>query len=126
MAVEATRRHFVIENRPGAGTNRRTVFPQWGQLFATAGNIRVSDSELHITLAPLSSPHRTLAAQALCETLDQTATMVTRVRSRLCRLLLVYGSRAMVDKIEPKNQIAPPVTPTPFAARRYWDTAAHS
>src|SRR6266513_2786180 len=33
------------------------------------------ESELHITLAPLSSPHRTHAAQALCEMLDQTATM---------------------------------------------------
>jgi hypothetical protein len=36
------------------------------ELFATARDIRVSDSELEITLAPLSSPHRTLAAQALC------------------------------------------------------------
>lgn len=45
------------------------------ELFAAAGDIRVSDSELHITLAPLSSPHRTHAAQALCEILDQTATI---------------------------------------------------
>jgi hypothetical protein len=45
------------------------------ELFATAGDIRVGDSELHITLAPLSSPHRTHAAQALCEMLDQTATI---------------------------------------------------
>jgi transposase len=45
------------------------------ELFATAGDIRVSDSELHITLAPLSSPHRTHAAKALCEMLDQTATI---------------------------------------------------
>jgi hypothetical protein len=44
------------------------------ELFATAGDIRVSDNELQITLAPLSSPHRTHAAQALCEKLDQTAT----------------------------------------------------
>jgi transposase len=44
------------------------------ELFATAGDISVSDSELQITLAPLSSPHRTHAAQALCEKLDQTAT----------------------------------------------------
>src|ERR1700756_875567 len=35
------------------------------ELFATAGDIGVSDSELNITLAPLSSPHRTLAAQEL-------------------------------------------------------------
>jgi len=45
------------------------------ELFATAGDIRVSESELQITLAPLSSPHRTHAAQALCEMLDQTATI---------------------------------------------------
>jgi transposase len=45
------------------------------ELFATAGDIRVSDSELNITLAPLSSPHRTHAAQALCEILDKTATI---------------------------------------------------
>jgi transposase len=44
------------------------------ELFATAGDIRVGESELHVTLAPLSSPHRTYAAQALCELLDQTAT----------------------------------------------------
>jgi transposase len=43
------------------------------ELFAAAGDIRVGANELHITLAPLSSPHRTHAAQALCEMLDQTA-----------------------------------------------------
>ena len=45
------------------------------EMFATAGEICVGESELHITLAPLSSPHRTYAAQALCEILDQTATI---------------------------------------------------
>jgi transposase len=45
------------------------------ELFAAVGDIRVSESELRITLAPLSSPHRTQAAQALCEMLDQTATI---------------------------------------------------
>ena len=53
------------------------------ELFATAGDIRVSDSELHITLAPLSSPHRTHAAQALCEMLDQTATIFPGSRLRI-------------------------------------------
>ena len=53
------------------------------ELFATAGDIRVSDSDLHITLAPLSSPHRTLAAQAVCETLDQTATIFPGSRLRV-------------------------------------------
>ena len=53
------------------------------ELFATAGDICVSDSELHITLAPLSSPHRTHAAQALCEMLDQTATIFPGSRLRI-------------------------------------------
>ncbi len=53
------------------------------ELFAAAGDIRVSDSELHITLAPLSSPHRTLAAQALCQTLDQIATIFPGSRLRV-------------------------------------------
>jgi hypothetical protein len=53
------------------------------ELFAAAGDIRVCDSELHITLAPLSSPHRTRAAQALCELLDQTATTFPGSRLRI-------------------------------------------
>jgi transposase len=53
------------------------------ELFATAGDIRVSDSELQIILAPLSSPHRTHAAQALCEKLDQTATTFPGSRLRM-------------------------------------------
>jgi transposase len=53
------------------------------ELFATAGDIHVGDSELHLTLAPLSSPHRTHAAQALCEMLDQTATIFPGSRLRM-------------------------------------------
>jgi transposase len=53
------------------------------ELFATAGDIKVSDSELQITLAPLSSPHRTRAAHALCELLDQTATVFPGSRLRV-------------------------------------------
>jgi hypothetical protein len=52
------------------------------ELFAATGDIRASDSELHITLAPLSSPHRILA-QALCQTLDQTATIFPGSRLRV-------------------------------------------
>jgi hypothetical protein len=58
------------------------------ELFATAGDIRVCDSELHVTLDSLSSPHRTHAAQALCEKLDQTATTFPgtglRIRFDVC------------------------------------------
>src|SRR6516165_11279185 len=53
------------------------------ELFATAGDIRVCDRELRITLAPLSSPHRTRAAQALCQVLDETATVFPGSRPRM-------------------------------------------
>jgi hypothetical protein len=53
------------------------------ELFATAGDIRVGDNQLHITLAPLSSPHRTKVAQALSEILDQTETIFPGSRLRM-------------------------------------------
>ena len=52
-------------------------------LFDAAGDIRVGDRELQISLAPLSSPHRTRAAQALCQILDQTATTFPGSRLRM-------------------------------------------
>ena len=53
------------------------------ELFAAAGDISVSDTELNITLAPLSSPHRTHATQALCELLDKTETIFPGSRLRV-------------------------------------------
>ena len=53
------------------------------EIFATGGDIRVTEQELQITLAPLNSPHRTRAAQALWELLDQTATAFPGSRLRL-------------------------------------------
>ena len=43
-------------------------------LFRAAADIEVTDAELRVTLRPLSSPHRTVAVQALCDTLTETAT----------------------------------------------------
>lgn len=61
------RSHYLRADQEG-----RTLLHE---LFTTAGDIKVGDSELQITLAPLSSPHRTRAAHALCGLLDQTATV---------------------------------------------------
>jgi hypothetical protein len=44
------------------------------ELFSAVGDIQVSGSELLVTLAALSSPHRNRAAHALCDILDQTLT----------------------------------------------------
>jgi molybdopterin synthase catalytic subunit len=57
--------------------------PLLHELFAAAGDIRISDTELLITLALVSSPHRTHAAQALSEMLDQTATIFPGSRLRM-------------------------------------------
>ena len=51
------------------------------ELFATA--IHVADGELNLIMAPLSSPHRTHAAQALCQILDGTATIFPGSRLRI-------------------------------------------
>lgn len=53
------------------------------ELFAAFGDIEVTANELRITLAPLSSPHRTLAIKAICEPLNQTATIFPGTRLRL-------------------------------------------
>jgi transposase len=53
------------------------------ELFATAGDIHVADGELNLTVAPLSSPHRTHAAQTLCEILNKTATIFPGSRLRI-------------------------------------------
>jgi transposase len=55
------------------------------ELFQAAADIDVTDTELRVTISPLSSPHRTLAVQALCETFTETATVFpgTRLTLRL-------------------------------------------
>jgi DNA-binding CsgD family transcriptional regulator len=51
-------------------------------LLATA-DLHVTDTELRVTLAPLSSPHRTRALAALCRELDAAATVFPGTRLRL-------------------------------------------
>jgi len=63
--------NLLQSHYPRAEQEGRTLLHE---IFATAGDIHVTEQELQITLAPLSSPHRTRAAQALCDLLDQTAT----------------------------------------------------
>jgi hypothetical protein len=73
--VALLRPHYARVDQEG-----RTLLQE---LFATEGDMRVADSELKITLAPLSSPHRTHAARALCEILDKTATILPGSRLRI-------------------------------------------
>jgi transposase len=82
------------------------------ELFATAGDIRVCNNELHITLAPLSSPHRTNAAQALSEMLDQTATIFPGSRLRL-RFAVRPPPRIGLAFPGPRVQHSPAAEPAP-------------
>ncbi len=54
--------------------------------LASAADIEVTETDLRITLAPLSSPHRTRAIAALCEELNRA-----RTRFPGTRLLLRYA-----------------------------------
>ncbi|MGH8142517.1 MAG: putative transposase [Steroidobacteraceae bacterium] len=67
---------------PRAEQEGRTLLHE---MFSASGDIRVTEEALQITLAPLSSPHRTRAVQALCELLDETDTAFpgTGLRLRL-------------------------------------------
>jgi hypothetical protein len=51
--------------------------------LAAAGDLVVTDTELRVVLAPLSSPHRTRALSALCADLDRTGTRFPGTRLRL-------------------------------------------
>src|SRR5260370_7166814 len=83
------------------------------ELFATAGDIRVCDSELHITLAPLSSPHRTHAAQALCGMLDQTATIFPGSRLRIRFPARPPPPPSPPSPLPPPHPPPPPTLPPP-------------
>lgn len=64
--------HFPRPHYSRAEQEGRTLLHE---LIATVGDIHIKKDELRITLAPLSSPHRTRALPVLCELLDQTATV---------------------------------------------------
>ena len=51
--------------------------------LASTADLQVADTELRVTLAPQSSPHRTRAIAALCDQLNQTKTLFPGSRWRL-------------------------------------------
>lgn len=72
--------NFLRPHYPRAEQEGRTLLHE---LFAISGDIHVTEDQLQVTLAPLSSPHRTRAAHALCELLNQTATVFPGTRLRV-------------------------------------------
>lgn len=80
------------------------------ELFHAAADVQATDRELRVTLAPLSSPHRTQALEAICQALNDTQTKFpgTRLQLRFAvhappvRGLAFPGPRA------PRNPLPPP------------------
>jgi hypothetical protein len=77
-----------------AGQEGRTLVQS---ALASAADLEVTQTELRVTLAPQSSPHRTRAIAALCEELSQANTFFPGTRLRLR-----YSIRESVEP--PKNE----------------------
>jgi DNA-binding CsgD family transcriptional regulator len=80
------------------------------ELFRAEADIDATETELRVTLHPLSSPHRTLAVQALCDTLTETATIFPR--SRLC-LRFAIRPRPQIGLAFPGPRPKPASPPAP-------------
>ena len=73
--VELLRPHYAR-----AGDEARTLLQSAMQSSAA---IEPTKDELRVTLAPLSSPHRSRAIAALCETLNETRSCFPGTRLRM-------------------------------------------
>ncbi len=81
------------------------------ELFQAAADIDVTDTELRVTIGPLSSPHRTLAVQALCETLTETATVFPGTRLTM-RFAICGRPQTGLAFPGPRPRTAPLTTPS--------------
>ncbi len=79
------------------------------ELFRGAADIDVTDAELRVTLQPLSSPHRTLAVQALCNTLTETTT--TFPGSRLSLRFAIHPRPQIGLAFPGPRSVPPPAGP---------------
>lgn len=73
--VELIRPHYTRTEHEG-----RTLIQA---ALQNTAEIQPADDELRITLAPLSSPHRSRAVAALCETLNKTNTLFPGTHQRM-------------------------------------------
>jgi hypothetical protein len=84
------------------------------ELSRAEADIDVTETELRITLHPLSSPHRTLAVQAMCDTLTETATAFPGSRLTL-RFAIPPRPQIGMAFPGPRTKPASPPAPTPPA-----------
>jgi DNA-binding CsgD family transcriptional regulator len=82
------------------------------ELFRAQADLDVTDTELRVTIGPLSSPHRTLAVQALCKTLTETETLFPG--SRLTMRFASHAPRHLGMAFpghRPRSALAPAPSP---------------
>ena len=96
--------HYARSNDEG-----RTLLHE---LFRAAADVDVTDTELRVTICPLSSPHRTLAVQALCDTLTETATFFPGTRLTM-RFAIHPRPQVGMAFPGPRPRPAPAVTAQP-------------
>ncbi len=78
--AESALLRIVASHYPRVNEEGRTLIQS---ALASAADIEVKDRELRVTLAPMSSAHRTRAIAALCEELNRTETIFPGSRLRL-------------------------------------------
>ena len=86
------------------------------ELFHTAADLQVDDGHLTVTLAPLSSPHRTQAVAQICQLLNNTHTTFPgsplhlrfAVHAPPVRGLAFPGPRPPREPVSPPQPIAQP------------------
>ena len=73
--LAALRPHYARVDEEG-----RTLLHE---VLRASADIRATNDELHVTLCPLSSPHRTSAVRALCSALNETETLFPGTKLRI-------------------------------------------
>jgi len=111
--LAAIRPHYARADEEG-----RTLLQE---LLRAPADINVANDELHVTLCPLSSPHRTTAVHALCAALNETETLFpgTKLRIRYdVHAPLVRGMAFPGPRPSPCSARCPPRSPKPDKSRR--------
>ncbi len=102
---------FIRSHYARADEEGRTLLHE---VFHLGADLDVSEAELRLTLGPLSSPHRTLAVQALCETLTESATLFPGTRLTMRFAIQAPRQRGMAfPGPRPRLSHGAPAAPTP-------------
>jgi hypothetical protein len=108
--VESDLLSFLRPYYARAGDEGRTLLHE---LFRAAADLEIADGELHVTVEPLSTPHRTIAIAPLCDELTRTETLFpgSNLRMRFSSRPPRRGSMAFPGPRDEGGR--PPLQPSP-------------